>query len=98
ESQTIRCGSPAGGLHGARNFQGQFINVILALAERNPSFPHEPPKIAVGGDVVETVIVDADVRDVGGHALDGSFAPQLQEALLACGVKLEQRRTVLETL
>src|SRR4029453_4433337 len=61
-------------------------------------FTREAPEIAVGADVVEAVIVDADVREVRRHPVDGARSPELEEFRLAGRVELQQRRPELKAL
>ena len=62
------------------------------------AFAHQAPEIAVGRDIVEPVVVDADVRNVGGHHLDGLAPAQVQEPLVAGGVELQEGGAELEPL
>ena len=40
------------------------------------AFAHEAEEVTVGADVVEAVVVDADVGDVGGHVASSTFATE----------------------
>src|SRR3989454_12430808 len=62
------------------------------------SLAHQAKQIAIGGDVIEAVIVHADVRHVRGHALNRVAPPDFKETLVAGRIELQQRRTKLETL
>ena len=62
------------------------------------AFVHQPPEIAVRADVVEAVVVDADVRQMRGHHGDGPLAAELQIPLVVRGVELQQHRAVLKAL
>jgi len=62
------------------------------------SLARQAPEVAVGGYVVETMVMDPNVRDMRGHQLNGLVAADLQESLLPGGVILQQRRAELETL
>ena len=59
---------PAGGLDGAGDLEGEFVEVLLAVVVRDFSFAHQAQQVAIGGHIVETVIVHAHVREVRGHA------------------------------
>ena len=75
------CGlGPAGGLHGTRQLDGQLVEVELALIVRNAAFEHQAAQVAIGGEVVEAVVVDADVRDVRRHLRDGAVAAEREKA------------------
>jgi hypothetical protein len=86
------------GLHGARTFQRQFIEVALEFALRNPSLAHQPPEVSVGADVVEAVIVHAHVREVMRHSVHGAFASESQELQVPECIELQQRRAIEKTL
>src|SRR5688572_32942709 len=57
ESSPIGEFRPSRRLDSSRNFQGQFVEILLAFIEGNLSLPHQAPKISVRGNVVETMIV-----------------------------------------
>src|SRR5687767_9017879 len=86
--------SPSRRLHCAGNLQCQFIKILLALVERNLPFAHQPPEISVSGNVVEAVVMHADVRNVCGHALNRVAPANFEKLFVAGRVELEQRRTV----
>lgn len=98
EAGVLRDLGPARGLNGAGNFEGEFVKIVFAIVPVDFAFAHEAPKISVGRDVVEAVIVDADVRDVRGHFLDSVRAAGFEEFSVAGGVELEQSRAELEAL
>ncbi len=58
----------------------------------------EAEKVPVGGDIVETVIVHAEVGNMWGHGLYGLAAADLEELLVTRGVELQDGRAVDETL
>ena len=89
---------PATRLHGPADLQRQLVEAPLPGARLDSALASEPPEIAVGADVVEAVIVDADVGQVRRHAFDRPRAPQLEECGLAGRVELQQRRAELESL
>src|SRR5438876_7638782 len=98
EPATVVNPRPARRLDRAGDFQRQFVKVLLPLVERNFTFAHQAEQIAEGGDIVESVIVDADVREVGRHALEGVAPADFQERFLAGGIELQQRRAELKPL
>ena len=87
---------PAGGLHGAADLERQLRDVAPGLLDA--ALAHEPQQGAVGADVVEAVVVHADVADVRGHEPLGLPPAEVQEAPLAGGVELQQGRADLEAL
>ena len=90
-------GPPAGRLHRAADLEGQLVEVAAAAVVDAP-FAQQPPEVAVGADVVEAVVVHADVGDVAAITVARALAAELEEALVAGGVELQQRRAVLEAL
>ena len=89
---------PAGRLHRAGNLQREFVKMLFVLVERNLPLAHQTQQIAVGGQVVEPVVVHADGRDLRGHPLH-RFAPaDLQETFVGRGVELQNGRAVLKSL
>ena len=49
-------------------------------------------------DVVETVVMHADVREMRRHHRNGSLAPKLKKMLVARRIELQEGRAVLKTL
>ena len=80
--------SPATCLHGSRNFERQFVKVFLPLVELNLAFVHQTKQIPVGADVVETVVMYANVAHVRSHHGKGIFTTVFQKVGFARGVKL----------
>ena len=74
------------------------MEILLALVERDSPLVHQPKQIAEGGNVVEAVVVHADMRDMLGHVFARSFAADGEKPSVAGGVKLQQRRAKLEPL
>ena len=68
------------------------------LIEGNRAFEHQPTEITIGGNIVEPVIMHADVGDVRRHMLKGLGATEFQIFLLASGVVLQELHAELETL
>ncbi len=83
--------SPPRGLHGARHFKRQFIKIFFAFVERDFALAHQSPKISVGRNIIETMIVHADVRHMRRHHSDGIFTAKLQKLAIACCIELQQR-------
>ena len=63
---------PSPGLHGAAHLQRELVEVALPVAGLESAFGREPPEIAVGADVVEPVVVDADMRQMRRHPFERS--------------------------
>src|SRR3982750_4904723 len=89
---------PSRGLHRARTLQRQLVKPTLPWILRYPAFRHEPQEIAVRADVIEAMIVHADVADVRRHNCDCPLAADREELLVACGVELQNRGAELEAL
>src|SRR4051812_44201891 len=98
EPFSIRCPGPARRLNRTGNFQGQLPQVLLRGRRVQFSLAHQPPEIAVRGDVVEPVIVDTNVRQVRRHSVQSRASTTLEKPLLACRIELQQSRTILKTL
>src|SRR5947208_7994180 len=64
----------------------------------NFSFAHQAPKVSVSRNVVEAMIVNAGVGNMSGHPSNRVVSANLQKALLACGIELQQGRAELESL
>ena len=89
--QRAACTAPA-------HLERELVEVPLPRLVGDAALVHQPPQVAVGADVVEAVVVDADVRQVRGHHGDGPLAAEPQEALVAGRVELQQGRAELEAL
>ncbi|MDB6027473.1 MAG: hypothetical protein JWM68_3696 [Verrucomicrobiales bacterium] len=89
---------PTGGLDGAGEFEGEFVEVLFPIVLGREAFVEEAQEIAVGADVIEAVVMHADVADVRGHLLDGGVATHGEELFLAGGIELENGGAELETL
>ena len=76
----------------------QRVVALFPLARVEPSLAGEAPERAVGADVVEAVIVDADVREVRRHAVERAGAAELEEGAVARRVELENGRSELKAL
>ena len=81
--------SPAGGLDGAASFEREIVEVGFPVVGGESAFVEKAAKVPVGADIVEAVIMDPDVRHVGGHAAERSLAADLEHRFVASGVVLE---------
>ena len=97
-SMTVRGGAPASRLHGPGCLEGQFIQFAFPPVVRNASFAHQPVEIAIGADVVEAVVMNADVRHMRCHAVDRMISADLQKSLVAGRIKLKNGPTELKAL
>jgi hypothetical protein len=98
ESGAVSEAGPTRCLNRSAYLEGQLIEVPLGGGGIDPAFVGESEQCSVGGDVVEAVVVDPNVRNVGRHALDRPATAHLQESAIPRGIKLEKRRAVLEAL
>ena len=89
---------PARGLHRAADLEREFVEFLLAFVPLDAAFVQQAEQIAVGGDVVEAVVMHAGVRDVAGHQFDGLAASDVEEARVARGVELKDGRAELKAL
>ena len=86
------------GLHRARDLQRDLGVVQFALIAGDPALEDQAAEVAVGGDVVEPVVVHADVGDVRRHVAEGLRAAELQHRLVAGGVEVKECHPELEAL
>lgn len=91
-------GGPAGGLDGAAGLECELVEVFFPGVGGDAAFGEEAEEIAVGGDVVEAMVMDAGVGDVGGHELKGVGAADREELFVAGGIELEDGGAELEAL
>ena len=89
-------GGPSARLHGAADLERELIEVHLPRRRLDAAFAGQPPQGPVGADVVEAVIVHADVREVRRHPAEGARPSQLEERAIAGRIKLQERRAVDE--
>ena len=89
---------PAPRLDRAAELQGQFVEVPLPCVFLDPPLVHQPQQVAVRADVVEAVVVNADVAHVRRHLPDRVPPADLQKSGVARGVELQHGRSVLKAL
>src|SRR4051812_11172479 len=80
------------------NFEGQFIKEFLLLVCFNFSFDHQAKQVAVSGNVVETVVMHAYMRNMGCHQFHRVRAADLQKLLFSGRVVLQESQSELEAL
>ena len=95
ESPTLPLG-PTGGLNGAAGLDGEFVEVFLPFVFGKTALEHQSAEVSIGREVVETMVVDTDVRDMRGHAANGVVAAAREAFLIACGIKMKDRNAVAE--
>jgi hypothetical protein len=88
----------ARGLDGAGDLERELGEGEFVAVQRDLALQHQPAEVAVGGDIVEPVIVDADMGDMGGHVPHGLLAAELQHGLVARRVELQEGHAELEAL
>src|ERR1051326_758204 len=89
---------PARSLDCAGDFEREFVEIVLALVVRDFALAHESPEISVGGNVIKSVVMHANVGDVRSHSLNRLPSAKFQELLLSGGIELQQGGTELEPL
>src|SRR5687768_17469492 len=89
---------PPRSLDSPGNFEGEFVEIVLALVPVDLPFAHEPPKIAIGGNVVEPMIVHAEMRDMRSHALNRVVTSDFEESGVASDIELQKSRPKLKPL
>src|SRR5665213_670223 len=102
---TIGMGLPIGNnrrpprrLHSATGLERHLVKSHFPRVMRNALFPHQTAKIAIGADIVETVIVNADMAYMPGHMADGIVPPDFKKIAITGGVESEQCAPVLKAL
>ena len=81
-------------MDGTAGFDGQVVEVRFPCIGGESAFQQKAAKIAVGADIVEAVVMDPDMGHVGGHAAEGSLAPDLEHVFISGGVVLEDGGTI----
>jgi hypothetical protein len=94
----VRQARPAGGLHRATHLQRELVRTLFPLGRDDAALAREPPEGSVRADVVEAVIVDADMREVRRHALDRARPAKLEKVGVTGRVILQQRGSELKPL
>ena len=87
---------PPGGLHRPADFKRQLEIAPLPGVVRHAPFAHQPPQVAVGADIVEAVIVNADVRQMRRHHRKRPLAAKLQETVRRPSHRTEAARSHIE--
>ena len=90
--------TPPGRLDSPGDLQRQLQKIVLLLVWRDPPLPHQPPQVAIGGDVVEPMVMHSHVGNVRGHHPAGAPPADLQKLRIPGRVILEQGRSILEPL
>src|SRR5690349_1207998 len=62
------------------------------------AFVDKPQQVSVGADVIEAMIVNADVREMGSHHAERSLTAKFEKTVIAGRIKLQERRAVLKSL
>jgi len=88
----------ARGLNCTRGLQRDLGVVELRLVEARFAFEHEAALVAVGGDVVEAVVMHAHVGNVRRHVPHRLHAAALEHRRVAGRVEMQERHAELEAL
>ena len=91
-------GSPAAGLDSSGDFEGQFIKMPFPRILWDSFFTHQAQQIPVCADIVKSMIMDARVSEVRGHARQRRLAAEFQAVRIPGCIKLKDGGTELETL
>ena len=89
---------PTCSLDGAGDFKGKLVESQLPFVGGDAAFQHEAAEVAVGADVVETVVVHAGMGDVKGHEVDHFGADGIKEFGVAGSIELKDSGAVLKAL
>ena len=93
----LRQARPAAGLHRAADFERQLAEVLAPRVVCDLPLAPEPPQVAVGADVVETVIVHTDMGEMRRHPQQRALLAQIKEVMLTGGIELQERSAVDES-
>ena len=77
---------------------GELIKVQFPIVALDAPSQHEPPQVAVRGNVVESVVVHASVRQVLPHVGYDMLTRQRQQLFTAAEFKAQQRIAILKSL
>ena len=83
---------PARRLHRAGNFQGEFVEVEGGMGQFTFALKAQP--VAVGAQVIKSVVMDARVADMGGHPRYGIAFGSGRVGVVTSGIKLQEIRAV----
>ena len=98
EPAAVGGAGPAPGLHRPARLERQLAQLALLPLGGVAPLEGEPAQGAPGAHVVEAVVVHPHVGHVGRHPRVGALAAQLEEALVAGGVELQEGGAELEAL
>ena len=97
-SSSVAKPRPARRLHRAAHLKRQLAEVLIRSAGPKPAFAKKAQQIAVRADDIESVVVDAHVRDVARHVFEGIPPAVFQKPSVVRGIELQQRRSKHEPL
>src|SRR5687768_5878855 len=83
---------PSRGLDSAGNFEGEFVEIFFPLFPVDLPFAHEAPKVAVSGNIVEAMIMHAEMGHVRSHALNRVVTSDFEESGVASDIELQKSR------
>ena len=89
---------PARSLYGAACLQRKIVKVSFPLIGRKAALLKQTPEVSISADVVEPMVMHADVRKMRGHQAKRPIAADAEHFLITGGIILENRRTILESL
>ena len=94
----VRQRGPAPRLDRAADLERELVEPHFPGRRVEPSLLREPREPAVRADIVEAVIVNADVRQVRRHAVHRPLTRKVEELGLTSRVELQHRRAELKPL
>src|SRR5688572_23314437 len=78
---------PAPGLYGSCYLQRRRVKPLLPWLRFEFAFARQPPQGAVGAHIIETMVVNADVRQMRRHTLECERSAQLEKLTIAGRIK-----------
>jgi len=89
---------PARSLGAGAGLDGEIVEMHFPGIVGDALFAHQAAQVAIGREIMEAVIMHADMGDVRGHIGDRVFAPKFQQGTIPGAVKSQNRAAILETL
>src|SRR5579872_7169928 len=89
---------PSARLHGAGAAQRQVDIFLLPGIPWNPPLTDQSSKISIGANLIEAVIVNTEMRDMGGHIRANPLDRQVEKASFSGRVELQNGAAEFKSL
>src|SRR5262245_35843474 len=81
---------PTSRLHGSGDLQRQFVIVLLLSLDLDFSLSRKSPQVSVSGNIIESVIMNTGMGNVGGHVIEGLTPAEVEKTSFAKGIELQK--------